>query len=585
MKYNKLIFGLGAIAVSLASCSEEAEYTPAPAVNTPPVYFSLADESTIDLEESDTYFSVKVYRQETAAKGTYTVNASLKTEDGSPIPAGLFRICEPKTDADGNPIKDAEGNIEYEDYQSGEAFDGETELKVEFPAGAGESTVRIDFGGKDNLTEMLSYIFDFKATGEDSPYYITDITYDVSYVPWVTLQENKIIDQTLWEPFGGEEMEFEVSVQEHPIKTGLFRVIAPYKNAPCGAYYQYDGTAPDYLYINATVANEVYFSDSKGNPVANYDTHIRYEEGQGFQEDYGWGWLGCMYSYYLLKEDFNNGGGIQILPYSTFSGAAGQIKPAPGLDPDRNPRIIKFSSGGLYGILSYIAEYNGMFGAPGVSWQLLVDGANPMDWTSLGDTEYTDGFIGQYYKASGLSIETYMVPLEANTENVGVYRLINPYIENTWIYGTPESKHNISFDVSDPEFVIISPQDAYTDEDGTVMIANAAGLYMSGLLSDQNRNPIQYTKEQVIEQGLVDKVENGVVVINHPVVITPNRSISWLFENNPTFEPAKIVLPGYDEQQIQASAAAPKKAPQATVTGKVYRQTKFLTAHNGWHMR
>ena len=108
---------------------------------------------------------------------------------------------------------------------------------------------------------------------------------------------------------------------------------------------------------------------------------------------------------------------------------------------------------------------------------------------------------------------------------------------------------------------------------------------MSGLLTDQNRNPIQYTKEQVIEQGLVDKVENGVVVINHPVVITPNRSISWLFENNPTFEPAKIVLPGYDEQQIQASAAAPKKAPQATVTGKVYRQTKFLTAHNGWHMR
>ena len=580
MKYNKILFGLGALAVTLASCSEDVEYTPAPAVNTPAVYFSLNDQSTIDLEESDTYFTVKVYRENTGATATYSVNATVATEDGTPIPAGLFRICEPKLDSDGKPETDADGNVIYQSYQEGTPFDGEATLKVEFPAGAGESDLRIDFGGKDNLTKMLSYMFDFKAAGESSPYYITDIKYDVSYTPWMDITEpNTIIDQTLWEPFGGEEITMEnLSVQEHPIKTGLFRVLAPYKNSPYSAYYQYEGTTPDYLYINATVANEVYFSDSKGEPLTIYDTHLRFQEGQGFQEDYGWGWLGCMYSYYLLKEDFKNFGGEQVIEYTNFSGAAGQIKPVAGTG--ENPRQIRFANGKLYGIISHIADYNGMGGMAGKDWQLLVDGAQPTDWLDMGDTEYTDGFMGQYYKGAGYIIDTYDVPLQANGETPGLYRLLHPYLEGTWDYGTPESDFNVKFDISDPECVIIEPQDAYEDGDGVVQMCNAAGLYMSGMLSDQNGNRIQYTKQQIIEQGLNDKYENGVVTIMHPFLLTPSdregyvniRDIAEIAGSS--FVPATINVPESNNTQSvrpRKLVNSPKSSKPAKIRYKKMR--------------
>ena len=87
MKYNKIYLGLGVLAVSLASCSEDVEYTPAAAVNTPPVYFSINDESAIDLEEGDTYFTIKVYRQNTASAGEYKLNATVSNENGTPVPA------------------------------------------------------------------------------------------------------------------------------------------------------------------------------------------------------------------------------------------------------------------------------------------------------------------------------------------------------------------------------------------------------------------------------------------------------------------------------------------------------------------
>lgn len=578
MKYNKIVFGLGALAVSLASCSEDVEYTPAPAVNTPPIYFSIADESTIDLEESDTYFTIKAYRQNTSETATYSLDASVRTEDGSPLPAGLFRICEPLLNADGTTQKDEDGNVIYQDYADGEAFDGPTTLKIEFPAGQGESDVRIDFGGKDNLTEMLSYLFDVKVAGEASPYYITSTTYDVSYTPWINVDDNFIVDQTLYEVFtSAPTFEFNVPVQEHPIKSGLFRILAPYSNcSELSAWYQYDGTTPDYLYINATVPNEVYFSDSKGNPLMTYDTHIRYAEGEGFQEDYGWGWLECMYSHYLLKEDFKNFGGAQVIEYADFSGTAGQLKPATGLDPDRNPRIVQFSAGGLYGMLSNIPEYNGPGGNPGVKWLLYVDGATPLDWRAVGDTEYTDGFIGQYYASMGYTIETYYVPLEANTETPGVYRLVAPYNEGVWLYGTPQSsKYNVSFDISDPDFVVMEPQGAYEDEDGVIRIANAAGLFMSGLLTE-NGNPVQYTKQEVIEMGVVDKVENGVVVINNPVIITPEGRVYYLKETIKDCKPAKIVIPGYADDEATTQSVASKVAKASAKATKSSKPMRFV---------
>lgn len=553
MKYNKLVFGLGAtIAVSLASCDDDVEYTPADSVNTPPIYFSIADETNIDLEESDTYFTVKAYRQNTAEKATHSLTVSVATEDGTPIPASLFQLYEPAFGDDGEPILDSDGNQVYNHTQAVET--GST-INVTFGKGKGEADFRIDFGGKDNLTEMLVYNFDFTASGEASPYYVTDVTYDVSYTPWVTLTENHVVDQTLWEVFSNNE-EFtinNVEVQEHPIKKGLFRVLAPYSlPEKTAAYYEYTGTTPDYLYINATVDNEAYFSDSKGNPVTQYDTHVQYRAGQGFAEDYGHGILICPYSHYLLKENFENAGGLQIIEYAQFQSMAGSVQYQDPYEGHENPRRVRFNDGRVYGALSYVAEYDAMYAAPGKKWELWVDGyTDSGTWRDLGECTFTDGFLGQYF-TNDLTIETYSVPIQENTETPGIYRLVAPYGEGTWDYGTPEStNYNIEIDATDPNHVTIKRQSAYEDGDGVIEVSNAAYVYENIALQGTD----MLTKEQVIEQGLNDKMEGNVITINHPVIITGN-SLYFLWNAN-TFTPATITLPS-------SSSSAPVARPAST---------------------
>ena len=50
MKFNKLYMALGVAALALASCSDEEDYTPAPAVVTPAAYFNISDKADVVLE-------------------------------------------------------------------------------------------------------------------------------------------------------------------------------------------------------------------------------------------------------------------------------------------------------------------------------------------------------------------------------------------------------------------------------------------------------------------------------------------------------------------------------------------------------
>ena len=100
-------------------------------------------------------------------------------------------------------------------------------------------------------------------------------------------------------------------------------------------------------------------------------------------------------------------------------------------------------------------------------------------------------------------------------KEAGLYRLVAPYGNIYWPdYGTEESnQYNIDIDVSDPDYVIVDIQKAYEDADGIIQIANATALYTSGKLSDNTGKPIQYTKQQIIEQGLNDTMKDGVITI------------------------------------------------------------------------
>ena len=91
MKFNKIFLGLGVMGLALTACSDDVEYTPAEAVNTPPVYFSDNDESNVDLEEDASYFTIKAYRQNTSGESDGTVDVTLSAADGTNA-TSLFTI-------------------------------------------------------------------------------------------------------------------------------------------------------------------------------------------------------------------------------------------------------------------------------------------------------------------------------------------------------------------------------------------------------------------------------------------------------------------------------------------------------------
>lgn len=370
-------------------------------------------------------------------------------------------------------------------------------------------------------------------------------------LPWKKVEgPSYIYDNVLTAPFsGGFMMEMEVEVEEHPLTEGFFRVQSPYMFASdWGRYYQNDENSVDYLYLNAINPDEVFIADYKGEPLCTYNTHLRYSKENKFGSDYGYGMLECVYSHYLLQQDLCFDSYDFLLSYEECAEYAGKmISTSYGVE---NSRMIRFDDYALWGGLTDNGNYEAY---PAKTWTLIIDGVLISSWYDIGDAMFTDGFVGQLYKADGYDIETYPVKCQANRDNPNLYRLNGLYGEGVWQWGNHRSlRLNLEVDVSDPEFVIIYPQAVFERENGDVRIANAAGLLTSGLLVDSEGNPIQYTKEDVLEEGLADKVNNNTITINHPVVITPEGRVYHLY-NIDNFVPAVIVLPdGASVDGIQA---------------------------------
>lgn len=83
MKFNKLYMALGVAALALTSCSDEEDYTPAPAVVTPEAYFNISDSKEVDLEKNSTEFSFPIYRAE--AGGAYSPQLAIEIVSGDGV--------------------------------------------------------------------------------------------------------------------------------------------------------------------------------------------------------------------------------------------------------------------------------------------------------------------------------------------------------------------------------------------------------------------------------------------------------------------------------------------------------------------
>lgn len=234
------------------------------------------------------------------------------------------------------------------------------------------------------------------------------------------------------------------------------------------------------------------------------------------------------------------------------------------------------------GLCSIVAVGYGEGESQEVAYTSFEFSAGTDRWMSLGTALYTEDLMTTLYKVDN---PTYEVEIQENSENPGVYRLVNPYGE---AYPYNESgdwddsqNHYLVINAQDPEGVFIDQQKMGLNwGDGALIISSLAANYLGQ----------GATLEEVKAKGVCGSLTDG--VITFPVkslLCTLESETSFYYGNiNGAF---KVVLPeAAATVQTQATTKS-VKAPGIQSTGKKAfspsnkvssRELKFgiVTSHN-----
>lgn len=508
MKLYKFMLGVGGLmALTLTSCHDDPEYTPASGVATPPAYFNLSDETAIDLEDTSSDFVVHIYRADAKGELTVPLATTVTAEDNNPT--NIFTIPTSVTFADGVTMADIKIGFELAD-----------------------------------IVPMKSYYFNFKVDGETTPYFSTDVNYDVSYVPWETVTNTETGEtmSTLIQngvSASGQDWEMQVLVQEHPGKRGFYRVRHPYYNAlqfvaedsngEIVSGQRYPEEDPLYMYLNATNPRSVYLADSKAKPLVFYYTGWLLDARvPNYGEEL---MLFCQFSAYLNKRYTFPGVDGVFAPAEDFASKAGVL----------DKGYINFKANMCYSMpeLADPAEGSYRYGSF-QKWNLKLANAGdgPAEWETLGTCQFTEPFIDNFFNILE-GPTTYAVTVWQNIDNPKLYYIEKPYASGVYPYpsGTFQKTYNLQFNVNDPDLVLIDLQDlGYEDEGVMLQGCNAGSWYYRGY-GQEGVRPVSWIKSQ----GLNDTFKDGVLSINHPIVIKGDEGeFLWSKEN---FKPGRLVLP------------------------------------------
>ena len=211
------------------------------------------------------------------------------------------------------------------------------------------------------------------------------------------------------------------------------------------------------------------------------------------------------------------------------------------------------------GLCSIVAVGYGEGESQEVAYTSFEFSAGTDRWMSLGTALYTEDLMTTLYKVDN---PTYEVEIQENSENPGVYRLVNPYGE-AYPYNEPgdwddSQNHYLVINAQDPEGVFIDQQKMGLNwGDGALIISSLAANYLGqGAIL-----------EEVKAKGVCGSLADG--VITFPVkslLCTLESETSFYYGNiNGAF---KVVLPeAAATVQTQATTKS-VKAPGVQSTGK-----------------
>ena len=186
------------------------------------------------------------------------------------------------------------------------------------------------------------------------------------------------------------------------------------------------------------------------------------------------------------------------------------------------------------GLCSIVAVGYGEGESQEVAYTSFEFSAGTDRWMRLGTALYTEDLMTTLYKVDN---PTYEVEIQENSENPGVYRLVNPYGE-AYPYNEPgdwddSQNHYLVINAQDPEGVFIDQQKMGLNwGDGALIISSLAANYLGQ----------GATLEEVKAKGVCGSLTDG--VITFPVkslLCTLESETSFYYGNiNGAF---KVVLP------------------------------------------
>lgn len=318
-----------------------------------------------------------------------------------------------------------------------------------------------------------------------------------------------------------------------------------------GDYY-FQTSIGSYMYeFEATLEGDiVVFEDPTGYEMPFL---AEYNEATGALT-FGREYLGTASGYYVYQEAFIYNYDTNDLDVQTITARY-----------DKSSDSILFGADNGISWAAYTSQFAtspaGYFGIYDLEGAIKVSGGNDEDddanWEDLGNATFIDGWVLPLF---GLDQNewAFEVPLQRNTENTNLYRLVDPY--HTPIFAEVNSsttKGYILIDVTDPDHVVIGGADAgfaYPSAGITKFYCyNMLGMYVAATGYDADLivsligDGIGYTtfKDGVITLGSYEDPEYGLTYdANFGYQADPIGGYSWQDNSGtPADMSAKIIFP------------------------------------------
>lgn len=228
------------------------------------------------------------------------------------------------------------------------------------------------------------------------------------------------------------------------------------------------------------------------------------------------------------------------------------------IDGSTEPQTVSFpiTEGGKYTVVALSVDKTGTIQQFDYDTYTITIGA-PEDpnkgWTSLGVGSFTDGVNGSLYMENyNAAAVTWDVEIQEKTDEPGVYRVVDPYSENSPFYQFNEEDGSgyLMVDCTDPSFIIMPAQaPGFTDDWGVLTVKNYEWNFLQQ--TDDRSVIVAFMAQNGLPQSTF---KNGVITINYPLF---NNSLhnpdKWYYVPNPIV----IVLPGGNKPKGAQAATAP----------------------------